>query len=163
MLETVCRASLKLSDAPLTHTKPGNFHALLLFQNEEELGPIRDAVHRMVERAIALDGTCMWSGSLGRPYAKLTSFPILEGTGEHGVGIGKKEYLYEELGVGTVELMKSIKQTIDPLGIFNPGKVSTSIASGRAELTDLCTPKLYPDEPVKDPRPKPTHAIKQQS
>lgn len=30
-------------------------------------------------------------------------------TGEHGVGIGKKEYLYEELGVGTVDLMKKIK------------------------------------------------------
>ena len=46
------------------------------------------------------------------------------GTGEHGVGIGKKEYLYEELGVGTVELMKSIKQVIDPYNLFNPGKAS---------------------------------------
>ena len=48
------------------------------------------------------------------------------GTGEHGVGIGKREYLYEELGFGTVELMKSIKRTIDPLGLFNPGKVSNN-------------------------------------
>lgn len=45
------------------------------------------------------------------------------GTGEHGVGIGKKEYLYEELGEGTVELMKTIKRTLDPLNLFNPGKV----------------------------------------
>jgi D-lactate dehydrogenase (cytochrome) len=45
------------------------------------------------------------------------------GTGEHGVGIGKREYLYEELGEGTVELMKTIKRAIDPLGLFNPGKV----------------------------------------
>jgi len=45
------------------------------------------------------------------------------GTGEHGVGIGKKEYLVEELGEGTVHLMKTIKKAIDPLGIFNPGKV----------------------------------------
>jgi len=45
------------------------------------------------------------------------------GTGEHGVGIGKREYLYEELGQGTVELMKTIKRAIDPLGLFNPGKV----------------------------------------
>lgn len=45
------------------------------------------------------------------------------GTGEHGVGVGKKEHLYEELGAGTVELMKTIKRTIDPLGLFNPGKV----------------------------------------
>ena len=45
------------------------------------------------------------------------------GTGEHGVGIGKQEYLVEELGEGTVDLMKTIKKAIDPLGIFNPGKV----------------------------------------
>ncbi len=58
----------------------------------------------MVHRAIALDGTC---------------------TGEHGVGIGKRDYLYEELGEGTVELMKTIKKAIDPLNLFNPGKVSS--------------------------------------
>lgn len=54
---------------------------------------------------------------------------ILKGTGEHGVGIGKKEFLYEELGEGTVELMKSIKRTIDPLGLFNPGKVRLSVSA----------------------------------
>ena len=36
----------------------GNFHALLMFRSDEELPVIRDAVHRMVHRAIALDGTC---------------------------------------------------------------------------------------------------------
>jgi hypothetical protein len=50
----------------------------------------------------------------------------LSGTGEHGVGIGKKEYLEAELGKGTVQIMKSIKKTIDPLNIMNPGKVSYS-------------------------------------
>jgi D-lactate dehydrogenase (cytochrome) len=45
------------------------------------------------------------------------------GTGEHGVGIGKKEFLVEELGEGTVALMKTIKRAIDPLRIMNPGKV----------------------------------------
>ena len=50
-------------------------------------------------------------------------FAPLLGTGEHGVGIGKKGYLVEELGEGTVQLMKTIKKAIDPLGIFNPGKV----------------------------------------
>jgi D-lactate dehydrogenase (cytochrome) len=44
----------------------------------------------MVYRAIRLDGTC---------------------SGEHGVGLGKVEYLEEELGVGTVGLMESIKRT----------------------------------------------------
>ena len=47
----------------------------------------------------------------------------LRGTGEHGVGLGKKEYLVEELGPGTVELMKTIKRTLDPHNLFNPGKL----------------------------------------
>lgn len=45
------------------------------------------------------------------------------GTGEHGVGIGKKEYLVEELGMSAVELMRTIKDALDPKGIMNPGKV----------------------------------------
>lgn len=48
----------------------------------------------------------------------------IKGTGEHGVGIGKKKYLVEELGQGTVNLMKTIKRAVDPLGLFNPGKAS---------------------------------------
>ena len=36
----------------------GNFHALLLFRNDEELAIVREAVHRMVERAIKMEGTC---------------------------------------------------------------------------------------------------------
>lgn len=75
----------------------------MLFTSEEDTAKAIKLVRAMVKRAIALGGTC---------------------TGEHGVGIGKKEYLYEELGYGTVELMKKIKRTIDPLNLFNPGKVS---------------------------------------
>ncbi|KAJ3827253.1 FAD-linked oxidase-like protein [Lentinula raphanica] len=89
--------------APMAgHVGDGNFHAALLISNEKELEIARDIVSRMVHRAIALDGTC---------------------TGEHGVGIGKKDYLVEELGSGTVELMKLLKRTIDPLNLFNPGKL----------------------------------------
>jgi len=84
------------------HAGDGNFHTILTFKTDEELNTVRGLVHRMVERALALDGTC---------------------TGEHGVGIGKKEFLVEELGAGTVGLMKTIKQAIDPLGIMNPGKL----------------------------------------
>jgi len=84
------------------HVGDGNFHAQLLFRNDEEYVKVREVVDRMVHRAIALDGTC---------------------TGEHGVGVGKKGYLVEELGAGTVELMKTIKRAIDPLGLFNPGKL----------------------------------------
>ncbi|KDR83282.1 hypothetical protein GALMADRAFT_206873 [Galerina marginata CBS 339.88] len=95
-------ASAGLVSTIVGHVGDGNFHALILFKTDEEMKKAKEVVHRMVKRAIALDGTC---------------------TGEHGVGIGKKEYLVEELGEGTVELMKTIKRTIDPLGLFNPGKL----------------------------------------
>ncbi|KAL0065463.1 D-lactate ferricytochrome c oxidoreductase [Marasmius tenuissimus] len=99
-------ANIGLVSTVVGHVGDGNFHALILFRNDEELARARGAVHRMVERAIKLDGTC---------------------TGEHGVGIGKKEFLIEELGEGTVELMKTIKRAIDPLGLFNPGKLYPDI------------------------------------
>jgi D-lactate dehydrogenase (cytochrome) len=78
----------------------------LMFTSDEGLVKTKKLVKAMVSRAIALGGTC---------------------TGEHGVGIGKREYLYEELGYGAVELVKKIKRTIDPLNLFNPGKVSLSL------------------------------------
>ncbi|KAG7086533.1 hypothetical protein E1B28_002484 [Marasmius oreades] len=86
------------------HVGDGNFHALILFKDkdEEELKRVEGAVHRLVKRALELDGTC---------------------TGEHGVGVGKKEYLVEELGEGTVELMRTIKEAVDPLCLMNPGKL----------------------------------------
>jgi D-lactate dehydrogenase (cytochrome) len=91
------------------HGAPGNFHAFILFRNDQELEVVRGAVHRLVHRALALDGTC---------------------TGEHGIGVGKKEYLVEELGEGTVALMRQIKKAIDPLNLFNPGKVRLRLSSG---------------------------------
>jgi len=93
---------------------------LLAFKTDEELEIVRGLVHRMVERALALDGTCK-SPKPWEVYSDL--FHTRKGTGEHGVGIGKKEFLVEELGAGTVALMKTIKRAIDPLGIMNPGKV----------------------------------------
>ncbi|KAF8157423.1 FAD-linked oxidase-like protein [Mycena galopus ATCC 62051] len=95
-------ASVGLRYNIVGHVGDGNFHALLLFTTDEEMKAVQDAVHRMVKRAIALDGTC---------------------TGEHGVGLGKREFLVEELGAGTVALMKAIKRTVDPLGLMNPGKL----------------------------------------
>ena len=41
----------------------GNFHAILTFKTEEELKTVRKIVHRMVEHALALDGTCRLSTS----------------------------------------------------------------------------------------------------
>jgi D-lactate dehydrogenase (cytochrome) len=57
---------------------------------------------RLVERALAMDGTC---------------------TGEHGVGQGKMKYLNRELGSTAVDAMRTLKQAFDPQGIMNPGKI----------------------------------------
>ncbi|RDB21563.1 D-lactate dehydrogenase [cytochrome], mitochondrial [Hypsizygus marmoreus] len=95
-------ANAGLRSTIVGHVGDGNFHALMLFHNDDELKSVSDAVHRLVYRALALDGTC---------------------TGEHGVGIGKKEYLVDELGEGTVELMRVIKRAVDPLNLLNPGKL----------------------------------------
>ena len=102
------------------HVGDGNFHALLIFHSNEELQKVSEAVHRLVHRAIALDGTCK-QFSRQAPFRHYTQFL---GTGEHGVGVGKKEYLIEELGEDTVELMRTVKKAIDPLDIMNPSKVS---------------------------------------
>lgn len=48
-------------------------------------------------------------------------------TGEHGIGLGKKTYLFEELGQETIDIMRSLKRAIDPRGIMNPGKVIPNI------------------------------------
>ncbi|OBZ75649.1 D-lactate dehydrogenase [cytochrome] 1, mitochondrial [Grifola frondosa] len=95
-------AKCKLRSTIVGHVGDGNFHALILFKTDEELKAVSEAVHRLVHRAVALDGTC---------------------TGEHGVGVGKKEYLVDELGESTVELMRTIKRAVDPLNIMNPGKL----------------------------------------
>lgn len=60
------------------------------------------AMHRLVERAQAMDGTC---------------------TGEHGIGQGKQKYLKAELGPEAIEAMRALKQAFDPLNILNPGKI----------------------------------------
>jgi D-lactate dehydrogenase (cytochrome) len=57
---------------------------------------------RMVQRAIALEGTC---------------------TGEHGIGLHKMGFLVDEAGDGAVEMMRQIKRALDPKNIMNPGKI----------------------------------------
>jgi D-lactate dehydrogenase (cytochrome) len=87
----------------LGHVGDGNFHAVLLIDpdNPDELTAAKAASDRMVTRALALGGTA---------------------TGEHGIGVGKLDYMQREHGGGWA-LMGTIKQALDPLNILNPGKL----------------------------------------
>jgi D-lactate dehydrogenase (cytochrome) len=86
------------------HVGDGNFHlAYLVKEGSTEQRALAEAMsERMVQRAIALEGTC---------------------SGEHGVGLHKMGFLVDEAGSGSVALMRSIKHALDPKNIMNPGKI----------------------------------------
>ena len=83
------------------HAGDGNFHAFIIY-NAEQRKTAETIVENMVKRAIDAEGTC---------------------TGEHGVGIGKREFLVEELGEDTIAVMRKLKLALDPKRILNPDKV----------------------------------------
>ncbi len=91
--------------APIVgHVGDGNFHLTLLvdMDDADEIKRAQALAERLVERALAMDGTC---------------------TGEHGVGQGKMKYLLAEHGAPALAAMRTIKQALDPLDILNPGKI----------------------------------------
>ncbi|CUW40941.1 putative D-lactate dehydrogenase, mitochondrial [Magnetospirillum sp. XM-1] len=95
--------STPLTSAIVGHVGDGNFHVMLLVDpaRPEEIAEAERINHRIVRRALAMDGTC---------------------TGEHGVGHGKMAFLEEEYG-DALDVMRAIKRAIDPAGIMNPGKI----------------------------------------
>jgi D-lactate dehydrogenase (cytochrome) len=97
---------LDASSVPATilgHVGDGNFHVVFSIDPNApaELEEVGEINRRLVRRALAMDGTC---------------------TGEHGIGLGKQDWLVEELGEA-VDLMRSIKRALDPQGLLNPGKI----------------------------------------
>jgi D-lactate dehydrogenase (cytochrome) len=90
--------------APIVgHVGDGNFHALILIPPEPDALARAWALDRkIVARALALGGSC---------------------SGEHGVGIGKREFLEQEHGAEALAVMRAIKVMLDPRGILNPGKM----------------------------------------
>ena len=90
--------------APMVgHLGDGNFHVLLPFDpaKKETYKKIREFNDLLIKKALELNGTI---------------------TGEHGVGLHKKEYLLEQ-HPDNIPVMKSIKRTMDPNNIMNPGKI----------------------------------------
>jgi D-lactate dehydrogenase (cytochrome) len=86
------------------HVGDGNFHCVILFPEGDPNGLERawELDRKIVARGLALGGTC---------------------SGEHGVGLGKREFLAQEHGHDVLDVMLSLKATLDPKGIMNPGKM----------------------------------------
>ncbi len=88
------------------HVGDGNFHLSILVDMADagEVRRTEELLERLVERALAMEGTC---------------------TGEHGIGQGKMKYLKAEHGDAALLAMRTIKTALDPQNIMNPGKIVT--------------------------------------
>ncbi len=86
------------------HVGDGNFHCqpLVDMDNPAEVKAAEAFMERLVERALAMEGTS---------------------TGEHGVGQGKMKYLGAEYGAAALDVMRAVKRALDPQDIMNPGKI----------------------------------------
>jgi len=85
------------------HVGDGNFHCLVSFDpdNATQYAKVKTFINMLARKAIALNGTA---------------------TGEHGVGIGKMQYMQEEHGEA-LGVMRQIKHALDPQNLLNPGKM----------------------------------------
>jgi glycolate oxidase len=86
------------------HAGDGNLHPTALSdeRNHEEMERVHAFFSELYEKVLAIGGTV---------------------SGEHGIGMAKKEYLARQIGTGGVAVMKRIKDSFDPQGILNPGKI----------------------------------------
>jgi D-lactate dehydrogenase (cytochrome) len=97
-------ASSHLSGPLVGHVGDGNFHLIMPVDpdSEADLAEAERITDRLVERALAMGGTC---------------------SGEHGVGLGKMRFLEAEHGRPALDVMRAIKHALDPYDLMNPGKI----------------------------------------
>ncbi|XP_041852983.1 probable D-lactate dehydrogenase, mitochondrial [Melanotaenia boesemani] len=86
------------------HVGDGNFHCLMVVDpnDPDELHRVHLFTERLARRALAMDGTC---------------------TGEHGIGLGKRRLLCEEMGPLAIQVMQRLKDALDPKKLMNPEKI----------------------------------------
>lgn len=94
----------RLTIGVVAHAGDGNTHPTVCFdaQDPDECARARESFDEIMALGLELGGTI---------------------TGEHGVGVLKKEWLAREIGPVGVEMQRAVKQVFDPLGILNPGKL----------------------------------------
>jgi glycolate oxidase len=97
-------AKYKLTVGTFGHAGDGNLHPTVLCdeRNAEEMHRAHAFYDDLYDKVLA------WGGTV---------------SGEHGIGLAKKEYLARQIGAGGVKVMKRIKNAFDPKGILNPGKI----------------------------------------
>ncbi|MEO6235849.1 MAG: FAD-linked oxidase C-terminal domain-containing protein, partial [Vicinamibacterales bacterium] len=97
-------AAFHLQIGTFGHMGDGNLHPTFLAdeRDADEMARVHRALEAIVTRTLELGGTI---------------------TGEHGVGLAKKAWLRQQMGDASFDLMRQIKQTIDPQGLLNPGKI----------------------------------------
>ncbi len=97
-------AQVRIPIALFGHVGDGNFHLVVLVDRDDpqDMAEAAWISERVVERAIAMEGTC---------------------TGEHGIGLGKRKYLVPEHGAVAVDAMRALKTALDPHNLLNPGKI----------------------------------------
>jgi glycolate oxidase len=95
-------ARLGLAVATYGHAGDGNLHCNVLYDRPDERPRVDAAVAEILRAAVDLGGTI---------------------TGEHGVGLAKRDFLEYEQGAEVVALERRLKALFDPLGILNPGKI----------------------------------------
>ena len=86
------------------HAGDGNLHPTILADasNKEEMERVHKAVDEIFATALSMGGTL---------------------TGEHGIGMAKMKYLKDEIGESGLNLMRTMKDALDPHHILNPGKM----------------------------------------
>jgi glycolate oxidase len=96
---------LGLTVATYGHAGDGNLHANILYDSLDQRPKVELALHRMAELAVSVGGTI---------------------TGEHGVGLAKRDLLPLEQSASVLHLQRQLKALFDPQGLLNPGKIFQS-------------------------------------
>lgn len=86
------------------HAGDGNLHPNILCDRSDraEIARVREAAREIFESAVSLGGTL---------------------SGEHGIGVLKKQFMELDTGGDALALMRTIKDAVDPHGVMNPGKI----------------------------------------